>query len=133
MIMEDMVMDGVQALVTEKLRAKWPEVECLIWPSVMEPVAVEWPDSRHSEDNARNIAKMGCVVRRIKLLVENVGETQHRTPVGLARLVEEESKVHVVAAVTRTQRVARLQSNFQPNPRKVWDQDFSPRSSLKMT
>ena len=104
-IMEDMVMDGAQALVTEKLSVKWPEVECLIWPSVTESVATQWLDSGQSEDKARSIAKMGCVVRRIKLLVENIGETQHRTPVGLARLVEEEYKVHVVAAVTRTQRV----------------------------
>ena len=67
-IMENMVMDGVQALVTEKLRAKWPEVECLIWPSVLESVAVEWLDSGQSEDKARNIAKMGCVVTQSRNL-----------------------------------------------------------------
>ena len=105
MVMEDMVMDGLQGLITEKLRVKWPEVVCAIWPAVMESVAVEWLDSGQSEDKARNIARMGCVVRRIKLLVGNVGEAQYRTPVGLARLAEEEYKVHVVAAVTRTQRV----------------------------
>ena len=105
MVMEDMVMDGLHSLIIEKLRTKWPEVECAIWPSVMESVAVEWLDSGQSEDRARNIARMGCVVRRVKLLVENVGETQYRTPVGLARLVEEGLKVQVVAVVTRTQRV----------------------------
>ena len=73
MIMEDMVMDGLQALITEKLRVKWPEVECMVWPSVMESLAVEWLDSGQSEDKTRNIAKMGCVVRRVKLLVGNVG------------------------------------------------------------
>ena len=41
MIMEDMVMDGLQAFITEKLRVKWPEVECVVWPAVMESLAVE--------------------------------------------------------------------------------------------
>ena len=41
-------------------------------------VAVEWLDVSKSEDKARNIAKMGCVVRRIKLLVGNVGEARYR-------------------------------------------------------
>ena len=38
-------------------------------------------------------------------MVSNVGEAHYKTPVGLARLVEEEYNVQVVAAVTRTQRV----------------------------
>ena len=105
MIMEDMVMDGLQPLITETLRMKWPEIKCVVWPAVMKSLAVEWLDSGQSEDKARNIAKMGCVVRRVKLLVGNVRESQYTTPVGLTRLVEEEYKVNVVAAVTRTQKV----------------------------
>jgi hypothetical protein len=105
MIMEDMVMTGLHNLVSEKLRVKWPEVVCTVWPAVMESVAVEWLDSGLSEDKGRSMSKMGCAVRRVKLLVGNVGEAQYRTPVGLARLVEEEFAVQVVAVVTRTQRV----------------------------
>ena len=63
MVVEDMVMDGLQDLVVEKLRKKWPEVVCTIWSAVMESVAVEWLDSGQPEDRARSIAKMGCVVR----------------------------------------------------------------------
>jgi hypothetical protein len=105
MIMEDMVMNGLHNLVSEKLRIKWPEVVCTVWPAVMESVAVEWLNSGLSEDKGRSMSKMGCAVRRVKLLVGNVGEAQYRTPVGLARLVEEEFAVQVVAVVTRTQRV----------------------------
>ena len=72
-------------LVVEKLRKKWPGVVCTIWPAVMES------DSGQSEDRARSIAKVGCVVRRVRLLVSNVrvGEAHYKTPVGLAKLVEE--------------------------------------------
>ena len=41
LIMEDTVMDGLQALITEKLRVKWPEVEHVVWPDVMESLVVE--------------------------------------------------------------------------------------------
>ena len=82
-------------LVAEKLRKRWLGVVCTIWPAVMESVAVEWLDSGQSEDRARSIAKMGCVGRRVKLLVSNVGEAHYKTPVGIARLVENFFLKHV--------------------------------------
>ena len=105
MHMEDMVMDGPPELIMEKMSGKWPELVCTIWPAVMASVASQWLDSGQSEDKARNVAKIGCMVRRIKLLVSSGGEAQYCTPVGLARLVEEEYAVQVVAVVTRTQTV----------------------------